>query len=69
MFAMHLARGCRTLLGTVRLQRLWTKRGPTHEVIDLLEANGGYLSSGERVMVSRSLGLLETDRAGSRLPN
>lgn len=47
----QLARACRALLATVRLERLWTERGPTSEASELLEADGGYLSSGERVML------------------
>jgi hypothetical protein len=30
---------------------LWTASGPTERAIELLESNGGPLSSGERVMV------------------
>jgi hypothetical protein len=47
----QLARACRTLLATVRLEWLWTEQGPTPEATALLESNGGPLSSGERVMV------------------
>lgn len=39
------------LLARVRLQRLWTSQGPTDEACDLLQARGGPLSSGERVML------------------
>jgi hypothetical protein len=46
----QLARACRALLATVRLQRLWTAAGPTEEASDLLAADGGPLSSGERVV-------------------
>jgi hypothetical protein len=46
----QLSRVCRTLLATVRLAGLWTDRGPTPAAQALLEANGGPLSSGERVI-------------------
>jgi hypothetical protein len=45
------ARACRALLATVRLERLWTADGPTPHAIELLEADGGPLSSGERVVL------------------
>jgi hypothetical protein len=48
---LQLARACRTLLATVRLGRLWTEYGPTAEARRLLDADGGPLSSGERVML------------------
>lgn len=51
------ARACRALLATVRLDYLWTPEGPTEEAFRLLEANGGPLSSGERVMVLASFAL------------
>lgn len=41
----------RTLLASVHLERLWTATGPTKEAITLLEAKGGYLSSGERLVL------------------
>lgn len=47
----QLASACRALLATARLERLWTLDGPTAEASELLEANGGPLSSGERVML------------------
>lgn len=47
----QLARACRALLATVRLGHLWCDRGPTQEATELLEADGGPLSSGERVML------------------
>jgi hypothetical protein len=47
----QLARACRTLLTTVRLERLWTEAGPSAEASDLLAADGGPLSSGERVVL------------------
>jgi hypothetical protein len=47
----QLARACRALLGTARLGHLWTDAGPTVEATELLAANGGPLSSGERVVL------------------
>lgn len=47
----QLARACHALLAMVGLGRLWTANGPTAEASELLEANGGPLSSGERVML------------------
>jgi hypothetical protein len=47
----QLALACRTLLATARLERLWTDKGPTAEAAELLETDGGPLSSGERVML------------------
>jgi hypothetical protein len=47
----QLARACRALLETVRLERLWTDSGPTDEATSLCDRDGGPLSSGERVMV------------------
>ena len=47
----QLALVCNTLLATVRLERLWTDQGPTAEATELLESDGGPLSSGERVML------------------
>jgi hypothetical protein len=53
----QLARACRALLASVRLARLWTTDGPTPEALALLEANGGPLSSGERIMVLAAFAL------------
>jgi hypothetical protein len=47
----QLARACRALLATVRLERLWAADGPTPEASKLLQAGGGALSAGERVML------------------
>jgi hypothetical protein len=47
----QLARACRALLTTARLERLWTEAGPTEEASELLAADGGPLSSGERVVL------------------
>lgn len=45
------ARACRALLAKVRLHSLWTNGGPTPRAVELLEADGGPLSSGERVVL------------------
>jgi hypothetical protein len=42
---------CRTLLEAVYRGDLWDHTGPTDAALDLLEADGGPLSSGERVML------------------
>lgn len=42
---------CAALLTALRLDHLWTRHGPTDETLDLIEANGGYLSTGERVLL------------------
>jgi hypothetical protein len=47
----QLALACRALLAQARLERFWTSAGPTREALELLEADGGALSSGERVML------------------
>lgn len=47
----QLARACRALLAQGRLQRLWTRRGPTGEAKTLLQDDGGPLSSGERILL------------------
>src|SRR5258708_38472303 len=47
----QLARACRALLATVRLERLWTEDGPTPEASELLEADGGPLSAGKRIVL------------------
>jgi hypothetical protein len=47
----QLALVCRILLKTARLERLWTSDGPTPEAAELLDADGGPLSSGERVVM------------------
>jgi catechol 2,3-dioxygenase-like lactoylglutathione lyase family enzyme len=44
----QLARACRALLETVRLERLWTEEGPTQEASELLETAGRQLSQDER---------------------
>src|SRR5262245_52613589 len=47
----QLARACRALLATVHLERLWTEYGPTPEASELLEADGGPFSSGQRIVL------------------
>jgi hypothetical protein len=39
------------LLHRARLEDLWTSTGPTNTAIKLLECDGGYLSSGERLIL------------------
>ena len=41
----------RVLLRSVRQEKLWTETGSTEEAIKLLHTRGGYLSSGERLML------------------
>lgn len=41
----------RVLLHSARLEQLWTATGPTDEALALLRDKGGYLSSGERLML------------------
>jgi hypothetical protein len=45
------ARCCRALLAQARMANLWTFDGPTPRALELLEADGGPLSSGERVVL------------------
>jgi lipoyl-dependent peroxiredoxin len=47
----QLARACRALLATVRLERLWTDDGPTPEASGLIEADAGRLSSCQRTVL------------------
>ena len=47
----QLARACRALLATVGLERIWTEDGPTSEAAELLEADGGPLSSRKRIVL------------------
>jgi hypothetical protein len=63
----QLALACRTLLASVRLERLWTDQGLTAEVTELLKADGGPLSSGERVMLLAAWAFW-TGRAASPSP-
>lgn len=44
-------RARRALLGRIHLEDLWTDEGPTDRAVELCEARGGPLSSGERVML------------------
>jgi len=41
----------RTLLACVNREDLWTPTGPTKEARHLLHLGGGYLSSGERMIL------------------
>lgn len=41
----------RTLLRSLHREDLWTEDGPTAKAVELLEADGGPMSSGERVML------------------
>lgn len=50
----QLARACRALCAQVGLGGLWTPEGPTARAIELMEADGGPLSSGERIVVMTS---------------
>jgi hypothetical protein len=47
----QLARCCRALMAQARMEKLWTVAGPTPHALELLDANGGPLSSGERIML------------------
>lgn len=47
----QLARVCRALCAGARLDEMWTDAGPTENAIALMEANGGPLSSGERIVL------------------
>lgn len=47
----QLARTCRALCSLAGLGSLWTLEGPSPRAMALLEADGGPLSSGERVVV------------------
>lgn len=40
---------CITLLRSLHLDRYWTDHGPSPDALDLLAADGGPLSSGERI--------------------
>lgn len=42
---------CRVLLQSLRMERLWGAQGPTDEARELLEEDGGHLSSGERTLL------------------
>jgi hypothetical protein len=47
----QLARACRALCALVGLGSLWTIDRPSPRAMALLEADGGPLSSGERIVV------------------
>lgn len=58
------ARAIRVLLATVRLEDLWTLDGPTERAIELRDADGGPLSSGERLLLLTAWDLWEAPVAG-----
>ena len=45
------------LAGTPGVARLWGAEGPTHKACELLRADGGYLSSGERLLLKAAFDL------------
>ena len=45
------ARACRALCRRARRPEMWTDAGPTEVAIEIMEANGGPLSSGERIVI------------------
>jgi hypothetical protein len=47
----QLAAVCEILCARAGLGSLWTAAGPTERAVELVESNGGPLSSGERVML------------------
>jgi hypothetical protein len=47
----QLARACQALCEGVRLEGMWTDAGPSETAIALMEADGGPLSSGERIVL------------------
>ena len=60
------ARACRALMATARLEGLWTNEGPTLRAAELLDAGGGPLSSGERIVLLASFAFWN-GRGGLRL--
>lgn len=57
----QLARACRVLCDQVGLGGLWTPSGPTAHAVDLLEAGGGPLSSGERIVMMTAWAVWNSD--------
>lgn len=47
----------RMVEGTPGVARLWGASGPSDEAVRLLEADGGYLSSGERLLLKAAFDL------------
>ena len=47
----QLIRVCQAFCARARLSKLWTDEGPTTEAKHLAECNGGFLSSGERLLL------------------
>lgn len=69
MWSSELARSNairRMLAGTPGVARLWGEGGPAEEAVLLLEQDGGYLSSGERVLLKAAFDLW-SGRGGCRL--
>ena len=61
----QLARACRVLCEGVRLEGMWTEAGPSETAIALMEADGGPLSSGERIRAAGGVGGVEQPRRRS----
>ena len=47
----QLSRVCRAFCARARLSQLWTEEGPTVRARDLVERDGAFLSSGERLLL------------------
>lgn len=47
----QMCEAIQALLETIRLDHLWTQDGPTHAALKYRDANGGPLSSGERILL------------------
>jgi hypothetical protein len=45
------------LSGSATMARMWTQNGPTPEALDLIEADGGPLSGGEKVLLRAAFDL------------
>ncbi|WP_394847355.1 hypothetical protein LZC95_07805 [Pendulispora brunnea] len=52
MFSSELQtnRACRALLALMRLEHMWTPKGPTIDAIDIYQRNGAGLSTSERAV-------------------
>lgn len=59
MWASEQARNnaIRAMLARSSTSKLWTAEGPTKEAHELLRVDGGYLSSGERVLLKAAFDL------------
>lgn len=51
------ARACRALLVLVRLEDLFTVDGPTPRAVELFQAKGAKLSTGEAIMFEMAFGI------------